>query len=961
MSTPVSALRRVPFFPHDEHSRRNSLSQPSPYTPFTGRRPVAPSTVYAASVISPQNAPSRTGSNNADSYAVLSFPKPESADAFARGGAAETALRASCLDIVSAVGDDALGLAREIISALEIQLSFASEFASDRSSHVSVRKDVARVAGVIRVERDTWTLVELAWRSGDIRCRDLCSRRANVAFIDDNSSRMPGMSVCRRIIEWLETTASQMLDASGGPQLMPLEDPAYKWSYTSSRLGAAPSIDYPILSGNENCLEEVENRAELRLSRELYRLVRAGRIEEAEMICRHVGQPWRAAVLAGGKDASSLSALGTKGGARQVWRSAAQAIAKTTTSSIPPWERALCGVLSGVLEPALAVSETYEDQLWARLSVLVDRAIERSLTRPREADDEDSSANAHGDVVMSGDVDSGDANANDDGSSLKEGKSNEESELQRHFADIDAEQILEAFRECSDAVEDAEPVSCVVLNKVRIVRSYLALGPTMSSVNARELCAALAKLAEEGLDNGVDWICRVAAHLALFVKKAALLDSSDEDAVSSYQVALHSHVRLMIDRELIEEDAVYNANKAPAVRPILYDLVARYLAEMESMDVIIAVYTEVMEMAIRGDLKQERILSSSIRSSQRQVHERRMLCLQCAGKYFGRHGEETLNNLIVSSVDRIWGDHLAHLSVLAQRGLPEQDRSGFETRSENTEISQDDELVIRSIEFLMFPSYPNYEEAVRRATCLARRFYLAGKESSARYVVEWFPSDAIAEIPPGRCEGELHELDCWRAYMDAVSRHNEWRVHFFSRRPMPLDENIRRAATAVPGEVSYEAQAAANLRLEAYVKEMEAYMRVATAARDAAVEALRVALLFEGGWMHYSKAQGVDADSDSQRDREIVAVRRIGVPQMTALLHHVLHESGLYAEAVELAALVADDGLALYEDFSKAELRAFLQRVNLSAVLMADKAVRDGTAVRPYTDFMFEEVRKQNE
>jgi Nuclear pore protein 84 / 107 len=229
-------------------------------------------------------------------------------------------------------------------------------------------------------------------------------------------------------------------------------------------------------------------------------------------------------------------------------------------------------------------------------------------------------------------------------------------------------------------------------------------------------------------------------------------------------------------------------------------------------------------------------------------------------------------------------------------------------------------------------------------------------------VIEWYPPAALAEVSQGRCINELHELDCWRAYMHAVARHNEWRKFFFSRRPTPLDPRIRAAAIGNSQEISFRAQSAALLRLEEYDRNMEIYTRSAATTRDAAVEALRFALLYDGGWMRdiEETVAGEDAEADKvkareARIREVAGVRRAGVPQLIALLHHVLDSSSLHGEAAELASMVADDGLRLYEDFSRSELAAFVRRVAGSTIMIADAAVRTGDAIRPYSGFFFEE------
>ncbi len=103
-----------------------------------------------------------------------------------------------------------------------------------------------------------------------------------------------------------------------------------------------------------------------------------------------------------------------------------------------------------------------------------------------------------------------------------------------------------------------------------------------------------------------------------------------------------------------------------------------------------------------------------------------------------------------------------------------------------------------------------------------------------------------------------------------------------------------------------------------------------------------------------------DADPEEaayvqRRAEEIESVRRIAIPQLVALLHNVLHESGFFSEAVDVATIVADDATKLYESFGKQELQELLKQVADSAVLLADGCVKNGDTKRPYRGFFFEE------
>lgn len=758
---------------------------------------------------------------------------------------------------------------------------------------------------------------------------------------------MPGTVAARRVVEWLEGLADAAYEAGA---VQPLDDPAYRWAYTTAVRGTV-SADFPLFNG----LDEVEVRAEGRLAREVWRLVRAGRCDDAEELCRRVGQSWRAAVIGGGKGASEMAATGVRGEARRVWRSAARALAMEP--DVPSFERAVCGVLAGVLEPALAVAESHEDRVWARLAVAVDTATERSLT------------GRAGVKSMAGRVEGLAEDGEEMDVAVEEGI--EGMEAAARAVDVSYTQILDAFRESKGLREGVESVPGEVLACVRRVRGYIALGENIPSPFAVKMLEELALLGNLAGKLHLEWACRFAAHVALFAKKAGLVKKSGAAGLASFESIMVSYATLAIDQEVVEEESPRNAHTFLPIRPIMYDLVARHLSELESVDRLAAVYTKVMASALRGDLRQEKCLVAKPGAVVPQIHDRRTLCLQKAGKCFGaKLGRDALNQIAIASVDAVWLEHLKAFSGsdwTGDRSVGGRNTISASTPSEYDEMSLDDEHVVRAIEFLIFPAFSNYEEALRRATTAARLFFIGGKRAAARHVVEWFPADVLTEIDDSRCINYLHELDCWRAYMAAVSRHSDWRSYFFSQRPAPISADIRAAAQADPGKVSYEVQAAANIRLEAYTKQMENYASISESARDAAVDALRAALLHAGGWMRdlddetSPSVSGVSEDFAEKRRREVEAVRKVGIPELCALLHHVLDASGLYGEATELATIVADDSMGLYKTFTRPDLGAFLQKIARSAVMHADACINgcsDGgeRAEYPYPGQFFEEL-----
>lgn len=899
--TPKQDVRRLNFA-QDHASNPFANPAPSPYTPFSTRRSgsIASNTPQLPTPLPRDNVVALESSEEAERYIGGDLT------AVLRGVAIDTITAAQKMSEFTPPVESALAYVSQIIQALDVQLELSNALCQARTLRPYARKMIRNVNTHLRIQGNTWLLLQMAWQGPEIQSDDLCTRRLSPSALDATAVfDVPGYVKLQRIVEWLERTADDALDKAGGPRVKPLDDPAYRWEYTASRVARneCVSMDYPLRPNQ--ALDEVEQKAEARLSREVFKLVRAGRVEEAEEICRLVGQPWRAAALAGGKRGSALSSTGEKGLARRTWRKAASSLAQAANSSVPPHERAVYAALSGVLEPLLAVADGYEDEAWARLSILLDETAERAL-------------------------------ASAEGIELR----------------VQDDVILQSFWECRSTVSGSDGVNGDLMKGIRQIQAFLSLGPNISEGHLRSLFQALAQLSELGLRQRAEWVCQFSAQTCLFLKLSGLVNNeSPSDFLSLFDSSLQSYVRLIIKTDLeLEEQAMKQGNIVPA-RPLVCSTAAHFLGEISSERRIIESYSELLCASLRADLTHEKAEAERAGVSPREIDERRNLCLLKASHCFSA---ETLTNLVTTSVDLVWDANLL-------RSQSTEAPSSIASDQRNDDITEHDEHVVRAIEFLMFPAFPSYDEALRRATTAARRFFLAGKRGAARHLIRWFPTDVLEQVDADLHASALQEFDCWCVYFDAVSKHSDWNNYHSNGMPPSVAEHTRTIALAQPGEVSYEDQANAKVKLQDFLQRLEEFNRISAIHRNTALDSLKSALLLRGGWMRSLETSSEDemmdiGEAEVLRREEIEEVRRFGIPQLTLLLHHVLHESEMYAEATELAVLVGSEEFKLFESFGASELKILLSRIADSAVRLADGSVRAGEVGRPYTGTFFEEL-----
>lgn len=895
LDTPHKDPRRLSFSSHPRSSFGRPL--PSPYTP----RSNCPSVSHLS------------GPSPSTSLASPGAPEPsEEAENFVAGGL-RSDLRGVSLRAVSvaraAVSNCtpqvvALDYVAQIIQELDNFYALSHSLSVAPSIRPSTRHQISILRSHLQLELDTWGLLSTSWTVPQPAASDLMTSRLqfSIAAIHDLSA-IPGISKLQRAITWLERKAANALNQAGGPTVNPLDDPAYRWAYTTSRLGGKSiPADYPLLA-DEDPLDDIERKAETRLAREVFRLVRAGMLAEAEKVCRDAGQAWRAAALAGGKSANSLAANGIPGAARTVWRKAAAAIALSTTTRIPAHERAVCGLLSGMLEPILAVSLTYEDQLWARLCVVYDGAIEAKLTKSQ---------------------DSG----------------------------IDDEALLQIFWECKFSFEGVPAVHPDVLVWVRRLQSYLVLGPNISSSHLNALVHCLVSLAKSAVDHGAEWACRLAAQICLFLKyhECLLRYDAEDPIVADFDLVMQLYVQLVIRSGHDSEDDPFDRRDMEE-RASMCAIAASFLSEMNDMAGAIKTYSGLLHSALRGDLMQENAESRRAKVTSSLVEERRVLCLREAMHCFHM---DAAKELLIATVDDVW--HANFESSLGSGRLFLSDDAVISHSFSGREVDKDD-MVMRSIEFLMYSTCPNYDIALDRAVSAIRRFFLLQKRETARKLTMWFPEDVVMEVSPETCGGFLREFRHWKDYFEAVSAFNDWHMYKTGNRPPAVPNSVRQAALAEPQ------QRDAKSKLQMYDQNYVEYQRVCEERRFAAEIGLFRGLAppdeLRTTWMsgvenHINQdGMTVVAESESRR-AELLEVKRCGIPEMVSMLHSLFHESGMHRDAAELAILVAREDRSLFKYFGPPAMKAFLKRVAESSVKLANETVVNN-ARAPYIGTFFED------
>ncbi|KAF6001899.1 hypothetical protein F1559_001063 [Cyanidiococcus yangmingshanensis] len=273
--------------------------------------------------------------------------------------------------------------------------------------------DVRGLLDELRTQRNLWLLIHILdqeKRTGYFSDHTVKSQKETSSeirpaaldqlsriFSDDGSgllpksiAGLPGVMVCRTMLEWLERAAALELDASIGDnsnailELGSLWDPSYRWGLSLDH-GLLFDID-AALRGDLQLVDE-DAKADERLCRACFCLIRCGRLERASELLRDAGQYWRAALILAGRSATLASSDGARGSHWLLWRFLAREISRYDGLNF--WEKAiLCLLSGGPLPQHLTDSPLLEDRLWAQFWGLLDAYLEnRTLCHFRDSAD----------------------------------------------------------------------------------------------------------------------------------------------------------------------------------------------------------------------------------------------------------------------------------------------------------------------------------------------------------------------------------------------------------------------------------------------------------------------------------------------------------------------------------------------------------------------------------------------
>ncbi|XP_030848911.1 nuclear pore complex protein Nup107-like isoform X1 [Strongylocentrotus purpuratus] len=273
------------------------------------------------------------------------------------------------------------------------------------------QKSFSRTLQVLRLltqEKATWRLIGSLYQDRQMSAEDqdpgsIIVDRIHTEHLSEREiadSLFERDAVVRQhqiVVDWLESVAADQSAFSYNKvqfyshsvcwenTLHDLQQRAVSGSSTRETMVTSLDPDAPIRENRP--LADLDKEDETRLLLNVFANIRAGKLEEAQRLCKESGQAWRAASLEGWRlyHDRNMTSVHTSGDLapiegnmyRDIWKNVCWRMAEDERFHL--YERAIYAVLSGNLRELLPACDLWEDCLWGYFKVLVDQEVEREI------------------------------------------------------------------------------------------------------------------------------------------------------------------------------------------------------------------------------------------------------------------------------------------------------------------------------------------------------------------------------------------------------------------------------------------------------------------------------------------------------------------------------------------------------------------------------------------------------
>lgn len=456
-----------------------------------------------------------------------------------------------------------------------------------------------------------------------------------------------------------------------------------------------------------------------------------------------------------------------------------------------------------------------------------------------------------------------------------------------------AKSMEEIFREVEGLLSDYE---WDVDEKIHFLVQKFVITEDVDS--ALETMAVFIRTTDDE-DSGVrlrPHIVRFFAHVALFYKTIGLIEDGTRQA--HYNTVIDSYVNYLTEKRHI-------------------GLVASYVAKLPQ-DLQVYSYSKLL-LKIKDKAERKK-------------------CLTLA-KDAGLDVEEATKSVVEAM------RQTNQTSVMETTSLIDASLTG----AASAKTEEADAQLINSLEWLSIGTV-QYIEILKQGNALMRNFVLSGKMEAAKEVFRRSPTDLIEGVQRSwkrktgaqdlslELKNLTKEFVSFSAFFCVLESFNDWVHYFHNGKPRQPEK---------PKSTKFTDKVAFDHLSRVYQSELEQWRTVLSKQAKMTSNKIHQVLLFEGGWMRDGESKTTSRrQQDVSRTQELASLRKRFIPEVTSILHTVLHLSGRYRECLQIADTIACEDNQLHVEFTSEQIGELLQKLRESSVA----SLTDGNDAFGYPD-----------
>lgn len=379
-------------------------------------------------------------------------------------------------------------------------------------------------------------------------------------------------------------------------------------------------------------------------------------------------------------------------------------------------------------------------------------------------------------------------------------------------------------------------------------------------------------------------LLRFSAHLVLFLRNAEQITTNTQQQY--YSSILEAYINYLIEKRFLS-------------------LVAPYVAQMPTNAQVYCYSRLLKDITDKSE---------------------RLKCLQLARDH-NLNVEEITRSVVETMKDSTEGDAVdsnfdnrVDVSIEGINSLP---------------LNETDQRLVKSLEWLIVGNI-QYIELIKQSNSLIRTFILNGKILAAKEVFKSTPRELIpavqtawrkktgaTELSP-ELKNQAKQHLCFDFLFRALESFQDW-LNLYKHQPAkPAKPSVRKFCDRIAYETSEQQ----------YKADLERWRETVSRHAQMVGGKIHEVLTFpDSGWLKEPEVTNVSRkESDITQAQELATIRRRFIPQLTFLLHSILHLSGCYSQAIRVSEIIASDHEKLHEEFTQDQLKSFMKKMRESSI-----------------------------